>query len=130
MKNVFSCLSLIIPLFSCAIIEKNVTLTFIQHTFINFVFDEDDNCDGYRFKNDELARTNIEYSHGYDLTSDEIHNFNYDSLNYVVPKLVGDGYWSYTSFTTSFDEKSGFSSDFLKPCKLMADMTIHFAIYG
>lgn len=87
-------------------------MTFIQHTFISFVFDKDDNCDGYRFKNDELARTNIEYSHGYDLTSDDIINFDYDSLNYVVPELVGDGYWSYTFFTTSFDETSGFSSNF------------------
>lgn len=130
MKNALLCLSLIIPLFSCTKIEKSVTLTFIQHTFIYFVFDEDDNCDGYLFENDEIARTNIEYSRGYDLTSDEIHNFDYDSLNYVVPELVGDGYWSYTSFTTSFDEASGFSSDFLKPCKLMADMTIHFAIFG
>lgn len=130
MKNALAYLPLIIPLFSCAKIEKTVTLTFIQHTFIEFALDEKNDYDGYFFKNDELARTNIEYPRGYDLTRDEIINFDYDSLNYVVPELVGDGYWSYTFFTTSFDETSGFSSNFLKPCKLMADMTIHFAIHG
>lgn len=112
MKNALLCLSLIIPLFSCTKIEKSVTLTFIQHTFIYFVFDEDDNCDGYLFKNDEIARTNIEYSRGYDLTSDDIDNIYNDSLNYIVPELVGDGYWSFTFLPLPLTKRVDFHSIF------------------
>lgn len=109
---------------------EKVTLTFVQHTFLNFSYDENKEVNGYYFQNDELGKTSFEFDKGCNLSLDDINNFNTSSLNYKLPSLVGDGYWSFTFFTTSFDENTGFSSEFLKPCKLDSDLIIHFAIYG
>lgn len=38
---------------------EQVTLTFVQHTFSRFSYDENDGIDGYYFLNDELAKTSI-----------------------------------------------------------------------
>ena len=111
------------------LLEK-VTLTFVQHTFLNFSYNESKEVNGYYFQNDELAKTSFEFFKGYNLSLDDINNFNTSSLNYKLPNLVGDGYWSFTFFTTSFYENTGFSREFLKPCKLDSDLIIHFAIYG
>lgn len=110
--------------------SEKVTLSFVQHTFLSFSYDESKEVNGYYFQNDELAKTSFEFFKGYNLSLDDINNFNTSSLNYKLPNLVGDGYWSFTFFTTSFDENTGFSSEFLKPCKLDNDLIIHFAIYG
>lgn len=110
--------------------QEQVTLTFIQHTFLRFSYDENDEIDGYYFLNDELAKTSIKFKKGYNLSYEDINNFNASSLNYELPYLEGDGYWSFTFFTTSFDEDSGFSTIFLKPCVLDKDLILHFAIYG
>ena len=128
--SLFLSLPLFVSLSACSKTIKRVNLTFIQHTFIDFSYDEHDENNGYYFENDELAKTNFQYDKDYNLTCDDISDFNALSLNYVVPELNGDGYWSFTIFTTSFDESSGLSNNFLKPCKLTNDMTIHFAIYG
>ena len=110
---------------------EEVTLTFIQHTYLRRSYDEETNeCNGYYFVNDELARTVFKFEKGYYLTSEDIDNFGAFTLNYDVPDLVGDGYWFFTFFTTSFDEETGFSNNYLKPCKLVNDLTVHFGIFG
>lgn len=121
---------LLISIIACSQIVGKVKITFIQHTFISFSYDENKEINGYYFKNDEIERTSFTYNIGYNLTYDDINNFDSSTLNYVVPELVGDGYWSFTFFTTSFDKKSGFSTNYLEPCRLTKNMTIHFAIYG
>ena len=110
--------------------QVQVTLTFVQHTFLRFSYDENDEIDGYYFLNDELAKTSIKFDKGYNLSYEDIDNFNALSLNYELPYLEGDGYWLFTFFTTSFEEDSGFSNNFLEPCVLDKDLTLHFAIYG
>ena len=110
--------------------QVQVTLTFVQHTFLRFSYDENDGIDGYYFLNDELAKTSIKFDKGHNLSYEDIDNFNALSLNYELPYLEGDGYWSFTFFTTSFDEDSGFSDKCLKPCVLDKDLILHFAIYG
>lgn len=107
-----------------------VTLTFVQHTFLRFSYDENKEINGYYFLNDELAKTSFKFDKGYNLSLEDIDNFDTSSLNYELPYLVGDGYWSFTFFTTSFDDDSGFSSKFLEPCVLDNDLILHFAIYG
>lgn len=126
-KNVFCILfPLIICLFSCKFTnEEQVTLKFIQHSYI---MHSNENS-GYYFKNDQLAITEINYEKGFNLDKIEINNL-YKKINYTVPKLVGDGYWSFTFFTTSFDESTGFSNNYLDEQVLYENLTIHFAIYG
>ena len=72
----------------------------------------------------------FKYDRGYELTQDDIEGFGCNSLNYDVPELNGDGYFSFTFSTTSFDQETGNSYNFLRPCKQNKDMTVHFAIYG
>ncbi len=110
--------------------QEQVTLTFVQHTFITLSYNENKEINGYYFENDELAKTSFYFEKGYNLSSDDISSFDNSTLNYELPTLVGDGYWSFTFFTTSFDENSGFSCNYLKPCVLDKDLTLHFAIYG
>ncbi len=95
-----------------------------------FRYNENKENDGYYFLNDELAITTIKYEKGHNLSYEDIDNFNSSSLSYKLPTLEGVGYWSFTFFTTSFDENSGFSSDFLEPCVLDKDLTLRFAIFG
>ena len=75
---------------------EQVTLTFVQHTFLRFSYDENDGIDGYYFINDELAKTSIKFKKGYNLSLEDINNFNALSLNYELPYLEGDGYWLFT----------------------------------
>lgn len=112
---------------ACSFAEKQVSLTFIQHTFLESSWEV---SGGYYFLDDELAKTVFEYDRGYELTQEDIEGFDCYSLNYDVPELNGDGYFSFTFFTTSFDKETGYSYHFLRPCKLNKDMTVHFAIYG
>lgn len=125
----------LLPLFSFFLLTPScqsspVTLTFVQHTYLKDSYDENREVNGYYFKNDELAKTEIEYPRGYYLTERDINSFNTDRLKYDVPSLIGDGYFSFTFFTTSFNEDTGFSTDFLEPGALNHDLVIHFGIYG
>ena len=141
--TLFMIFPLLFLLFACSSTDTNtepiknstsieeITLTFIQHTYLRHSYDEETNeCNGYYFVNDELARTVFKFEKGYYLTSEDIDNFGAFTLNYDVPNLVGDGYWSFTFFTTSFNEKTGFSYNYLRPCKLFSDLTVHFGIFG
>lgn len=128
-------LLILLPLFSFSLLTPScqsspVTLTFVQHTYLKDSYDENGEVNGYYFKNDELAKTEIEYPRGYDLTESDINSFNTDRLKYDVPSLIGDGYFSFTFLTTSFNEDTGFSTDFLEPGTLNQDLVIHFGIYG
>ena len=103
----------LLPLFSFFLLTPScqsspVTLTFVQHTYLKDSYDENREVNGYYFKNDELAKTEIEYPRGYYLTERDINSFNTDRLKYDVPSLIGDGYFSFTFFTTSFNEDTGF----------------------
>ncbi len=108
---------------------EQVTITFIQHTFISFSYNENKETNGYYFENDELAKTCFYFDKAYDLLSNDISSFD-ESLNYELPTLVGDDYWSFTFFTTSFDSDSGLANNYLKPCKLEENLIVHFGIYG
>ena len=110
--------------------SDTIVLTFIQHSFINFSFDESGNGNGYFFMDDELAVTTKEYERDYYLTLKEIENIKAASLHYVVPKLSGDGYWSFTQFVVDFNKETGFATNFLKSSILSDNLTVHFAIYG
>lgn len=105
-------------------ILDNITLKLIQHSYISHVQDV-----GYYFKNNELATTELTYQKGTYLDSTMIDSL-YRKVDYIVPKLNGDGYWSFTFFTKDFDQKTGLSSNYLTEQTLEEDMTIHFAIYG
>ena len=125
----------LLPLFSFFLLTPScqsspVTLTFVQHTYLKDSYDENREVNGYYFKNDELAKTEIEYPRGYYLTERDINSFNTDRLKYDVPSLIGDGYFSFTFLTTSFNKDTGFSTDFLEPGTLNHDLVIHFGIYG
>lgn len=128
-------LLILLPLFSFFLLTPScqsspVTLTFVQHTYLKDSYDENGEVNGYYFKNDELAKTEIEYPRGYCLTESDINSFNTDRLKYDVPSLIGDGYFSFTFLTTSFNKDTGFSTDFLEPGTLNHDLVIHFGIYG
>lgn len=105
-------------------VPNNITLKFIQHSYVG-----DAQEVGYYFRNDELATTELTYQKGTYLDSTMIDSL-YGKINHIVPKLNGDGYYSFTFFTKDFDQKTGLSSNFLKEQTLEEDMTIHFAIYG
>lgn len=105
--------------------KENVVLTFIQHSYIKHNIESG----GYYFKNDQIAVTELIYEKGYYLNQNEINNL-YNKVEYQVPELNGDGYWSFTFFTKYFDETTGYSNDFLKEQVLSENMTIHFGIYG
>ncbi|MEG2342179.1 MAG: hypothetical protein RR909_03615 [Bacilli bacterium] len=104
--------------------QKNIVLTFVQHSFCNNAGEG-----GYYFKNDQIAVSEFTYKKGFNLNKEEIDNL-YKKVDHHVPQLIGDGYWTFTFFTKDFNEETGYSSDFLKEQILDKNMTIHFAIYG
>ncbi len=111
--------------------NQTATLTFIQHSFVKSEIDETTQTWVYYFENDEIARTVLEYDKGYFLTQDDIDYIRTGvPLNYVVPTLNGDGYWSFTSFMADFDEQSGLATQPLRPQEITNDLTLHFGIYG
>ena len=127
----FSMISIVLT--GCSNIEDNsrVTVTFIQHTLISTDYDDNMIVKGYYFENDEIAKTTFEYEKGHYLTDDEIYEFRTTKdLKYVVPRLNGDGFWSYTFFTTNYDEKTKFSNNFMKEMTLNEDLIVYFAIVG
>ena len=111
-------------------LSEQVTLTFVQHSFVSFAYDENKEVNGYYFVDNELANTSFKFDKGHYLSQEDIDDFNAFSLNYTIPDLNGDGYWSFTCFTTSFDKETGLSNHYLEPCVINSDLTLHFAIYG
>ncbi|MBR5996589.1 MAG: hypothetical protein IK028_01015 [Bacilli bacterium] len=109
--------------------QKQVTLTFIQRPFLKISFDDDSSTSGYYFENKVIITTEIVYDKGYFLTKEDIDGL-YRKIEYIIPPLNGDGYFSFTHYVTSFNEETGFASKFLKPMELNTDLTIHFGIYG
>lgn len=109
---------------SSAPTKESVKLTFIQHSFRNNAEEG-----GYYFESDQIAISEFTYEKGFNLNKTEIDNL-YTKVDYRVPQLFGDGYWSMTFFTKDFNEETGYSNDFLTEQVLNENMTIHFAIYG
>ena len=103
MKKTFSffmMFPLLFLLFACSSTDTNtepiknsssieeITLTFIQHTYLRDSYDEETNeCNGYYFVNDELARTVFKFEKGYYLTSEDIDNFGY---SYIISENEKD----------------------------------------
>lgn len=75
---------------------ENIKLMFVQHSYISHI----DNI-GYYFKNDQLATTEMIFEKGIYLDKPLIDSF-YKNINYIVPALVGDGYWMFTFFYKRF----------------------------
>ena len=55
---------------------EQVTLTFVQHTFLRFSYDDNHENDGYYFSNDELAKTSFKFDKGHNLSQEEIDDFD------------------------------------------------------
>ena len=110
--------------------KEKVAITFIQQPFLRFSYDENGEINGYYFKNEVIATTIIEFETGHFLSKDEINEFSKNRLNYKVPELNGDGYWSFTFFVTDYDDESGLANNYLEPQRLNKDLNIYFAIYG
>ena len=70
-----------------------MSLAFIRHAFLK---SSRRISDGYSFQGDELTKMIFKYDRGYELTQDDIEGFGCNSLNYDVPELNGDGYFSFT----------------------------------
>jgi hypothetical protein len=52
--------------------SEQVTLTFVQHSFVNFAYDENKKVDGYYFVDDELANTSFKFDKGHYLSQEDI----------------------------------------------------------
>ena len=111
--------------------NETVTITFIQHTYINNHYNENKEIDGYYFENDEIARTTIEFKKGHYLTQKEIDGF-YSSkvLNYKIPQGNGWGYFTFSFFTTDYDSITKISHTYLKPLYLSDNITVHYGMIG
>ncbi len=110
--------------------DKTVVLTFLQLTLITEHVDENGHFAGYYFKDEVLAETKREYEKGYFLSYEDIDRFTWNTLNYHVPPLHGDGFWAYTPFMTKYDKKTGLATNILTEQYLTKNMTIYFGIYG
>lgn len=77
---------------STGIDEDSVSITFEQHPYLK----KSDDPEGYYFGKEIVAKTVLTFHQGHDLTQEEINSFDSRTLNYVVPSLIGDGFWSFT----------------------------------
>lgn len=111
-------------------IEKKINITFIQRPFLDFSYDENGERNGYFLKNETIATTVIEFEMGYFLSENDIKEISKNRLNYKVPELNGDGYWSFTFFVVDYDPESFLANNYLEPQKLNKDFNVYFAIYG
>lgn len=107
-----------------------VQLNFLQMPYINDAQNDKGDSIGYYFENRIIKKTVFTYDKGHYLSNEEINAFRKNSLNYDVPELNGDGYWSFTFFTTKLNEQTGLSTDYLNEQYLNNDITIYYAIYG
>ena len=108
---------------------EQVIITFVQHTFINAYINEETNLTEYIFKNDVLITSTKEYEKGYYLTKEEIDKLPGKEIEYIQPRLNGDGYFRFTYFATEFNEDTGIAKNKLAPLYLNEDLTVHFAIH-
>ena len=106
--------------------EDNVSITFEQHPYLM----KSDDPEGYYFGKEIVAKTVLTFHQGHDLTQEEINSFDSRALNYVVPSLIGDGFWSFTFFMTNYDEKTNLATVYLRPQKLNHSINVYFGIYG
>lgn len=111
---------------STRIDEDNVSITFEQHPYLM----KSDDSEGYYFGKEIVAKTVLTFHQGHDLTQEEINSFDSRALNYVVPSLIGDGFWSFTFFMTNYDEKTNLATVYLRPQKLNHSINVYFGIYG
>lgn len=77
---------------------------------------------------DELVSTTVkEFEKGYYLSYKELDEISM-SLNYVVPELGGDGYWSFTPFY--YDKDLLEDGGVLRDTYLYEDLIVYYGIYG
>ena len=101
-------------------VPEKVTITFEQ-------YDCDFGPSGTVFiDSDVRATTQIVYEYGHYLTDDEIDLFD-EQINYDVPELNGDGYYSFTYYYFS---KENPNSNKIVQMTLVEDFTLYFGIYG
>ena len=109
---------------------ENITIVFVQLPFVGFSRDENNDINGYYFENETMATTNISFERGHFLSKSEIDGIYKDKLNYEMPKLYGDGFWSFTFFVTDYNVETGLADNFLKPQELDKNIEVYFGIYG
>lgn len=104
--------------------KEKITISFKQYDCDLFLRDNKTVIVFY----DELISTTVkEFEKGYFLSYKELDEISM-SLNYVVPELNGDGYWSFTSFYYDKDllEEGGI----LRDVYLNEDLIVYYGIYG
>lgn len=109
---------------------ESITIVFVQLPFVGFSRDENNDINGYYFENETMATTNISFERGHFLLKSEIDDIYKDKLNYEMPKLYGDGFWSFTFFVTDYNVETGLADNFLKPQELDKNIEVYFGIYG
>ena len=115
----------ILSVTSCANDNKEkITITFKQYDCDLFLRDNKTVIVFY----DELISTTVkEFEKGYFLSYKELDEISM-SLNYVVPELNGDGYWSFTSFY--YDKDLLDEGGVLRDVYLNEDLIVYYGIYG
>jgi hypothetical protein len=105
--------------------EKNtVTITFLQYDF----WGGEDTEAGTHFYGELISKSVREFPKGYYLTKEEFYKVR-SKLNYVVPDLVGDGYYSFTRFY--LDKELTDDGEWLAgEVYLTTDLTVYYGIYG
>ena len=104
--------------------EKNtVTITFLQYDF----WGGEDTEAGTHFYGELISKSVREFPKGYYLTSKELDKV-VSKLDYIVPELVGDGYYSFTR--CYLDKELTDDGEWLGNTYLTTDLTVYFGIYG
>lgn len=105
--------------------QEMVTITFKQYSCDIFIKEGNEVVIELY---DELISTTVkEFEKGYYLSYKELGEISM-SLNYVVPELGGDGYWSFTPFYYNKDllDEGGV----LRDTYLNEDLIVYYGIYG
>ena len=102
-----------------------VTITFKQYACDIFVKE----CNKVVIElYDELVSITVkEFEKGYYLSYKELDEISM-SLNYIVPELRGDGYWSFTPFY--YDKDLLDDGGILRDTYLYEDLIVYYGIYG
>lgn len=105
--------------------KEMITITFYQYSCDLFV--KDGNKVVIELYDELMSTTVKEFEKGYFLSYSELDDIQM-SLNYVVPELGGDGYWSFTPFYYDKDllEEGGV----LRDTYLNEDLIVYYGIYG
>lgn len=105
--------------------NKMVTITFQQYNCDIFV--KEGNKVVIELYDELISTTVKEFEKGYYLSYKELNEISM-SLNYVVPKLEGDGYWSFTPFY--YDKDLLDEGGVLRDTYLNEDLIVYYGIYG